>query len=81
MTTFSAVLAPVSQALFFEVIAENADQRCSTFLLPQCGQAIFSLPCSAMVKTLEKGFLQALQKNSYWGIRASHRLEGSVQRV
>jgi hypothetical protein len=25
------------QALFFDVIAENGDQRCSTFLLPQCG--------------------------------------------
>jgi len=26
------------QALFFDVMTENADQRCSTFLLPQCGQ-------------------------------------------
>jgi hypothetical protein len=25
------------QALFFDVIAENGDQRCSTSLLPQCG--------------------------------------------
>ena len=25
------------QALFFEVIVVNADQRCSTFLLSQCG--------------------------------------------
>src|SRR2546427_335356 len=25
------------QALFLEVMAEKADQRCSTFLLPQCG--------------------------------------------
>lgn len=24
--------------LFFDVMAEKADQRCSTFLLPQCGQ-------------------------------------------
>ncbi len=62
-------------ALFFEVMALNADQRCSTFLLPQCWQVIFSLPCSAMVKIFEKVLLQALQKNSYWGIRASHRLE------
>jgi hypothetical protein len=52
------LLEPSSQALFFEVMALNADQRWSTFLLPQCGQAIFSLPCSAIVKTLEKGFLQ-----------------------
>ena len=65
MTTFGAVLDSVSQALFFEVMALNADQRCSTFLLPQCGQAFFSLPCSAMVKIREKVFLQALQKNSY----------------
>jgi hypothetical protein len=53
------------QALFFEVMALNADQRCSRFLPPQCGQAIFFLPCSAMVKIREKAFLQALQKNSY----------------
>src|SRR6266849_654008 len=26
-----------SQALFFEVMAENVDQRCSMFVLPQCG--------------------------------------------
>src|SRR5437667_798123 len=26
------------QALFFEVMAENADQRCSTSWLSQCGQ-------------------------------------------
>ena len=75
MTTFGAVLELSTQALFFEVMALNADQRCSTFLLPHCGQAIFSLPCSAMVKTLEKGFLQALQKNSYWGIRTSTGLK------
>jgi hypothetical protein len=34
------------------------------------------LPCSAMVKIREKVFLQALQKNSYWGIRASTGLKG-----
>jgi hypothetical protein len=45
-------------------MAENADQRCSTFWLPQCGQVTFSLSCSAMVKILEKVFLQAWQKNS-----------------
>ena len=27
----------VCYALFLEVMAEKADQRCSTFLLPQCG--------------------------------------------
>jgi hypothetical protein len=27
-------------ALFFEVMAVKADQRCSTFLLPQYGQRI-----------------------------------------
>jgi len=43
-------------------MAENADQRCSTFLLPQCGQEIFSFSCRTMVKILEKTFLQAGQK-------------------
>jgi len=52
------------QALFLDVTAEKADQRCSTFFLPQCGHAIFSLSCSTMVKTFEKVFWQALQKNS-----------------
>jgi hypothetical protein len=52
------------QALFFDVTAEKADQDCSTFLLPQCGQAIFSLSCRAMVKIFENVFLQPLQKNS-----------------
>jgi hypothetical protein len=51
-------------ALFLEVMAEKADQPCSTFLLPQCGQTIFSFSCSAMVKILENVFLQAWQKNS-----------------
>jgi hypothetical protein len=33
---------PTIQTLFFDRIAEKADQRqrCSTFLLPQCGQMI-----------------------------------------
>jgi hypothetical protein len=52
------------QALFFDVIAEKADQRCSTFLLPQWGQAIFSFSCRAMVKVFKKAFLQSRQKNS-----------------
>jgi len=56
-------------ALFFDVTAEKADQRCSMFLLPQCGHAILSCSCSVMVKIFEKAFWQALQKNSYWGIR------------
>jgi hypothetical protein len=43
------------QALFFEVTAENADQRCSILLLPQCGQAI-SFSCSEIVKIFEKVF-------------------------
>ena len=51
------------QALFFEVMALNADQRCSTFLLLQCGQVTFSVSCSAMVEILERVFLQAWQKN------------------
>jgi len=52
------------QALFFDVTAEKADQRCSTFLLPQYGQEIFSLSCRAMVKIFENIFLQPWQKNS-----------------
>jgi len=43
-------------ALFFDVRAEKADQHCSTFLLQQCGQAIFSLSCRAMVKIFENVF-------------------------
>jgi len=57
-TTFGAVLGLSSQALFFEVTAEKADQRCSTLWLPQCGQVVFSLSCSAMVKIFENVFLQ-----------------------
>jgi 3-oxoacyl-[acyl-carrier-protein] synthase III len=45
-------------------MAENADQRCSTFLLLQWGQAIFSFSCRAMVKVFKKAFLQSRQKNS-----------------
>ena len=52
------------QALFFEVTAEKADQRCSTLSLAQCGHAILSLSCSAMVKIFENVFLQPLQMNS-----------------
>ena len=71
-----AVLGRSGQALFLEVMTEKADQCCSTLLPPQCGQVIFSLPCSAIVKILEKAFLQALQKNSYRGIRTSTILKG-----
>jgi hypothetical protein len=38
MTAFGAVLGLSSQALFFDVMAVKADQHCSMFLLPQCGQ-------------------------------------------
>jgi hypothetical protein len=54
----------IAQALFLEVMAEKADQPCSTFLLPQCEQMIFSFSCSATVKIFENVFLQAWQKNS-----------------
>jgi len=57
-----------SQALFFEVMTEKADQRCSMFLLSQCGQALFYFSCRAMVKVFKKAFLQSRQKNSYWGM-------------
>jgi hypothetical protein len=32
------LLARCGHALFLEVMAEKADQHCSTSLLPQCGQ-------------------------------------------
>jgi len=67
------------QALFFEVMTENADQRCSTFLLPQCGQAIFSFACRTIVKILEKAFLQPWQKNSYWGMATSTLLKRNAR--
>jgi hypothetical protein len=51
-------------ALFLEVMAEKADQPCSTFLLPHCGQTIFPVSCSATVKIFENVFLQVWQKNS-----------------
>src|SRR5208282_843918 len=57
-----------SQALFFELMAEKADQRCSTFLLPQCGQRISPSSQSTRDRILSKNFLQAWQMNSYWGI-------------
>jgi hypothetical protein len=52
------------QALFFEVTAEKVDQRCSISRPPQCGHAVFSASCSAMVRIFENVVLQALQKNS-----------------
>jgi hypothetical protein len=62
--TYTGSLDRTSQALFLDVTAENADQRCSTFLPPQNGQAVFSLSCSVIVRILENVFLQPLQKNS-----------------
>jgi hypothetical protein len=38
MTAFWCSARLRSQALFFDVMAVKADQRCSTSLLPQCGQ-------------------------------------------
>jgi hypothetical protein len=38
--THAQTLGPWPQALFFEVIAVKVDQRCSTCVLPQCGQRI-----------------------------------------
>jgi hypothetical protein len=46
-------------ALFLEVMAVKADQPCSTFLLPQRGQTMFSFSCSATVRIFENVFLQA----------------------
>jgi hypothetical protein len=52
------------QALFFEVMAEKADQLCSTLLLPQSGQMILPLSYWASVSPFEKLFLQLWQRNS-----------------
>ena len=49
----------LAQALFFDVMAEKSDQPCSTFLLRQCGQTMFSISCWATVKLFENVFLQA----------------------
>lgn len=62
-----------SQALFLEVMAEKTDQRCSTFVLPQCGQLTPPSSDSTRDKILENVFLQAWQKNSEWGIQTSDR--------
>jgi hypothetical protein len=76
MTTFGAVLDSVSQALFFEVMTEKADQRCSTFLLPQCGHRASPSSWSTRDRILTMNFLQARQKNSWWGIQTSTVLKG-----
>src|SRR6266702_455790 len=61
------------QALFFEVTARKADQRCSTSRLPQCcGQAVFSASCSAMVRMFEKVFFAGVADELKWGIDTSH---------
>jgi hypothetical protein len=52
------------QALFLEVMAEKADQLCSTSLLPQSGQMTSPCSYSASVSTFENVLLQAWQKNS-----------------
>ena len=44
------------QALFFEVMVVNADQRCSTFLLAQCG--------------LGNSLLRICRWSSVWGSRS-----------
>ena len=48
-----------SQALFFEVIAEKTDQRCSTLWPPQRGQITSSFLIVGEVKILVNVFLQA----------------------
>jgi hypothetical protein len=56
--------------LFLPVTAKNAAASRSTFLVPQCGQEIRSLSCSARVRTVSKDFLQSLQTQSYTGMGA-----------
>lgn len=49
MTTFGAVPDSVLR-LFFEVMTEKADQRCSTSWLAQCGQTTLPSSYSASVR-------------------------------
>src|SRR6266849_1806159 len=49
------------QALFLEVMAEKADQRCSTFLLPQCGHRTSPSSYSTRDRILSKNFLHFWQ--------------------
>jgi hypothetical protein len=62
MTAFGAVLGLSSQALFFEVMAEKADQPCSTFLLRQCGADDVSLLMFGNGQTLRECFLAGVTK-------------------
>jgi hypothetical protein len=64
MTAFGAVLRLSSQALFFEVLTEKADQPCSTRRLPQYGQATLPSSYSTRANIFVNVFLQAWQKNS-----------------
>src|ERR1019366_10777765 len=55
---------PHDHALFFDVMTVKADQRCSIFLLPQCGHTTSPFSYSARDRIFEKSFLQAWQKYS-----------------
>src|SRR6266849_2318851 len=55
------LLGKCGQALFFEVMTEKADQRCSTFLLPQCGHRTSPSSYSTRDKILSKNFLHFWQ--------------------
>jgi hypothetical protein len=57
-----------AQALFFDVMALKADQHCSTSLLPQWGHRMSASSQSTRDKTMEKSFLQLVQKNSQRGM-------------
>src|SRR5713101_3545525 len=58
------LLGKCGQALFLEVMAENADQRCSTFLLRRCGHCTSPSSYSTRDRILSKNFLHSRQKNS-----------------
>jgi hypothetical protein len=51
-------------ALFFDVMAVKTDQRCSTLVLPQCGQRISPSSQSTRANIFENVSRQAWQKNS-----------------
>ena len=54
----------------FEITAEKADERCSTFLLSHCGKRC-RLPLSRRGGGFCRGVFDGRQKNSSWGIAIS----------
>src|ERR1700751_477274 len=63
--------SPHVHALFFDVMTVKANPRCSTSLLPQCGQATSPSSYSAGDRVFENSCLHAWQKYSSRGMVAS----------